>query len=792
MSGERTTFFIISRKMKTQKIFTFFWASLAAAFFTGADAGTVVNGFADRGNFTAMDSSLVKSPEGGGEKIFVNSLKLKAGETKRVFSTRSGLLKAGKKYTAKLRYKMRSPDPAALANLKLHAPGAQRHLGASVGESFVKMPFEVPANNAKASVTLNVTGPVEASISAFEIEDGDGESLISAKSNGGEFKGNLEKLPTGSPEFSVELPKDGGITVNAADYGMNEQNEDCASALNKAIAACREKKASKLIIPKGTYKFFGKTPITVKNFTDFTIDGNGSTFIYRRDGGSVNMMVIDCLRTEVRNLSMDWDWQTEPLAAIVKAVGAKSDGNNSYADFEILEYDKYPLYGKNVRIANFQPWDGKARMIGIENVNGIGFGFQPDDKGPKVEWLSPNKIRVFSKHCEYCARNNIGRLYRMQHYYYGMGGFYLRDNKHFTMRNVNIYSCKGHGILCDGLEYWQLLNVNIYPRTGDPKRVISTTADHLHFARSRGYFKMEGCKFGLGSDDCMNIHDITSFGVKIGPRELLIKTNRVSVRKGDIVELRHGDFSPSGYKSEILKIEKDKDGKPHISFRDEIPEQKFDGFVLFSRNFNSSNAIIRNCKFIGNRARGLLILASNITIENTEFYHNEMGAIKFETGYTFNLWCEGLGVKNVVVRNCVFDSANYTGRKYQGKARDIFFGVYMRNDPSYEQTRYPIISDILFENNTFKNSFGLVALISSSGNITFRNNTFENTLKRAAEYPYRSAFYINNSSDIKIINNTWKASPLVPNPGVYYDADTVSGLVVEGNKVVSGAGENSN
>ena len=416
MSGERTTFFIISRKMKTQKIFTFFWASLAAAFFTGADAGTVVNGFADRGNFTAMDSSLVKSPEGGGEKIFVNSLKLKAGETKRVFSTRSGLLKAGKKYTAKLRYKMRSPDPAALANLKLHAPGAQRHLGASVGESFVKMPFEVPANNAKASVTLNVTGPVEASISSFEIEDGDGESFISAKSNGGEFKGNLEKLPTGSPEFSVELPKDGGITVNAADYGMNEQNEDCATTLNKAIAACREKKASKLIIPKGTYKFFGKTPITVKNFTDFTIDGNGSTFIYRRDGGSANMMVIDCLRTEVRNLSMDWDWQTEPLAAIVKAVGAKSDGNNSYADFEILEYDKYPLYGKNVRIANFQPWDGKARMIGIENVNGIGFGFQPNEKGPKVEWLSPNKIRVFSKHCEYCARNQqeecarIGRL----------------------------------------------------------------------------------------------------------------------------------------------------------------------------------------------------------------------------------------------------------------------------------------------------------------------------------------------------------------------------------------------
>ena len=68
------------------------------------------------------------------------------------------------------------------------------------------MPFEVQANNAKASVTLNVTGPVEASISSFEIEDGDGESFISAKLNGEKFKGKLEKLPTGAPEFSVELP----------------------------------------------------------------------------------------------------------------------------------------------------------------------------------------------------------------------------------------------------------------------------------------------------------------------------------------------------------------------------------------------------------------------------------------------------------------------------------------------------------------------------------------------------------------------------------------------------------
>ena len=148
------------------------------------------------------------------------------------------------------------------------------------------------------------------------------------------------------------------------------------------------------------------------------------------------------------------------------------------------------------------------------------------------------------------------------------------------------------------------------------------------------------------------------------------------------------------------------------------------------------------------------------------------------------MWSEGYGVNNVVVRNCEFDSVNVCDRKYQNKARDIFIGAYLRRDPSFEQTRYPIISNVLFENNTFKNSFGLIALISSSGNVTFKDNTFENTAKRMSPNAYRAAFYVNNSQNTRIINNTWIESPLVPNPGVYYDADTVEGLVVKGNRVV--------
>lgn len=122
--------------------------------------------------------------------------------------------------------------------------------------------------------------------------------------------------------------------------------------------------------------------------------------------------------------------------------------------------------------------------------------------------------------------------------------------------------------------------------------------------------------------------------------------------------------------------------------------------------------------------------------------------------------------------------------KNDGKARDIFIGVYMKTDPSTERTSYPILSDILFENNTFRDSFGLIAFISSAGNVTFRNNTFLNPGSRLNPLPYRSAFFVTHAQNVKIVNNIWEASPNVPNPGVFIVPDTVQGVIAEGNQIV--------
>ena len=104
-------------------------------------------------------------------------------------------------------------------------------------------------------------------------------------------------------------------------------------------------------------------------------------------------------------------------------------------------------------------------------------------------------------------------------------------------------------------------------------------------------------------------------------------------------------------------------------------------------------------------------------------------------------------------------------------------------DPSYMRTDYPLFHDILIENNTFKNTYGLAAFISSAKNVVVKNNTFENTLLREKPLYYRSAFWVAHASDIFIVNNVFKPNGLAPNAGVFFDSESVKNLTFKGNSI---------
>ena len=485
-----------------------------------------------------------------------------------------------------------------------------------------------------------------------------------------------------------------------------------------------------------------------------------------------SFLINDCERLLLRNLSCDWDWAADPLASVVEVM--RTDPGT--VDFKFVEYDRFPR--RDVRVSVLSSYDPVSRSIGIEN------GFDCLHPAPKT-WLADNILRVQVGNS---GKYVPGSLFVMRHYNYEMHCFSIRQSRHITFEDINLYSCAGIGFIADGVQYGQFRRVRVAPPENEPRRAITCTADILHVFRSKGYLKIEDCEFGRSGDDCINIHDNSAYITQMKPDRIEARgVYDGYYRVGDRIEFRYSDLSPTG-KSAVIKqvgTADARNGIYEIVFDSPAVPQPLtpgDGLLIFNRAYDSRNIIIRNSSFHHNRARGILLLARDVTVENNLFRHHEMEAIKIETGYG-PAWCEGYGASNIVVRGNRFEQVHKRGTENGEMPRAVTIGVYM---DSILKTECRILSDILFEDNLFIDSFGLIASISSARNVIFRNNTFADQTERKIPFPRRSGFFVENADSVSIVDNCYIASPLVPFPGVWSDGRSVTRLVAEGNRSVSG------
>lgn len=526
--------------------------------------------------------------------------------------------------------------------------------------------------------------------------------------------------PTGAVDFEVETPRHAaGVVVNAADFGVSESAADNVLALNRALAFCRTNAAARLVVPKGTYRLTAETAVTLEGLKDFTFDGGGATFVFFRTRGP-NFRLIRNERLSFRNLTVDWDWERDPLASIVEVVEATDD----HVDFKFVHYDTFPR--RDVRAAYISAWDEAAQAVGVSGLSALGRGFDISWDGPRKDppkrWLSGNVLRI----ARGAANLPVGSRWRMQHYYYDLGGFHLASNRHLLMEDVEVRSSVGFAFYVFGQQrYTHLRRVNVRAPKDDPRRVITCTADHIHVGRSQGWLKLEDCDFSLGADDGINVHDCTAWASEVaGTNALLVANGSGAVSVGDEAEVRNADYSPTGFRAKVT-AKSPVAGDPRkvvVAFDAPVPVQTHpDGFVILNRSYCSDNVILRGCKFRDNRARGVIIQANDVTVENCTFSHTESSAMKLTTGWTRTLWCEGVGVTNCLVRNCLFRNCNSGGFA----SGTVAITTYLRETSDSRNrgiTDYPILSDILFEGNRFVDCNGLPDAPTSSARVVYRDN----------------------------------------------------------------------
>ena len=594
----------------------------------------------------------------------------------------------------------------------------------------------------------------------------------------------LQNIPAGAREFEVLPPAGGQTIVRGEDFGITGNCENFSQKLQAAIDSCKKLGASKLVLKKGIYRITENDTIKFEKLENFTFCGGGSTLVFRKKSGSL-FDIRNCERVEFKNFNVDWDWDADPLGAVAKIVKIEQSAFLQNVDFKFVDYEGRTYPNRQCLLRNVARIDPSTRSAGVEG--GQNFGWEMFGKPKyKKQWIDGNTIRIT---LPAKSRLNVGEFYRINHYYYDMPCFFMRSNRHIAMRDINIYSCAGMGIIVFGTQqYFSLQNFNFKIPDGEHWRRASTcTADHVHIAHSRGFVKIEDCLFEYGGDDCVNIQNKTCFGYREDSRTLLVKNCKrwwSEYEIGDEIELRESDYRPSGFTAKITRTETKSPTERRMYFEAPIPRPKGEGFVVFDKKYDSRNIIIRNCVFKNVKARGFIIQANDVTVENCRLEHVEQGSVKICTGYTHNAWSEGAGVDNVVIRNCIFDTCNPKGKDTKKLVRDIYTGVYLKVPNSDETTDYPILKNILFENNTFKNTFGLVAYITSARNVIFADNTIVNTTPRKTELPYRGGFYAANSSEIKIVNNRFAKSPCAASPEIIADIATLENCIFEGNKMV--------
>jgi len=604
-------------------------------------------------------------------------------------------------------------------------------------------------------------------------------------------------LPTGAGSFVIELPRGtGGPTVRAADFGFSPTNDACQDAITRAAEECRRLGAARLELAPGTYRCYGSSGVRLLNLRDVTVDGKGAQLVFRRPaaGAQPNVLLRGCERVELRDFTMDWDWEKDPLGDFVEVtdrhVGEKAD-DSSWFDVRFPDLERHPVYPNPLAVAELNPMTltpaGELRFRdAVPNANGneIHGDLHSTSLGAKSAWLSPNTLRVwphvraatgvrnatwdgfFSPEKNLRTVRDVirpGATYRMLHYYYGEGAFNMDSNRDLTLRNVTVWSCRGHGFCVQGSQTrWQFLNVKLTPPPPGPgsRRVVTATSDGTHVVQSNGYCLYDGCEFRLMNDDTWNFHDVTSPVRRTDARTLTCVspygTSRVRAVPGDVVELAETDFTPIPWRARIVSVAKD-------AFTVDADVPAGDGIrLLFDRSHATTHVWLRQCTVEDTHHRGLLY-CHDTTIENCVFRRTGSHALSFEVYYNLERSAEGSGVTNVVVRGCTFDE---TERRINHTDSPTLRSSCSVNPwkMAPKVLHRGVFGGFLVEDCRFLNPRGMCLKFNGVSDLTFRNNLVDLREDRGNPRFTQGWLGFENSEGVRIENNRWTLSASVTNP----------------------------
>ncbi len=530
-----------------------------------------------------------------------------------------------------------------------------------------------------------------------------------------------------------------GDTVRASDYGARPGSfEDALPALQRAIAACKEKKAAVLLLDSGRYDIWPahaavreyfisntssesecpsklkKIGLLFEGMENLTVEGNGALLMFH--GKMITWAMDSCRNMTLQHLRVDFERPSMSEMTILTA----SDSVVEAAVHPDSRYDisngRLQWYGEGWGMRHFHA----IRVRPAENTLWYD-NWLPFNKS-RARQLAPGKVGFSGDFRN--RRFAPGDIITIRDPIRDHVGAFVRHSAGVRLKDVRMHYMHGLGIIAQFSENLHYESVVVAPREGSGRR-IAAFADGMHFSGCRGQITIDSCRFSGGHDDPVNVH-----GTHLIVQQV-VSGNRLRLRfmhpqtygmnaffAGDSTALLDAAslrvYAFPVVKTARLVSEREMD----VTFASPLPPGVKPGDALENVTWTPS-LTIRNSRFEGTNTRGLLVTTRRkVLIEHNVFYRTGMHAILIANDASG--WYESGPVQDVVIRGNEFRECGYNSGRHN-------FTIAIEPEVKRAAPGYYVHRNIRITGNTFIQYDYPILFARSTDGLTFTDNRIGRT-----------------------------------------------------------------
>lgn len=467
-----------------------------------------------------------------------------------------------------------------------------------------------------------------------------------------------------------------GQTLDISELGLKPNTkENAVPFFKKAIELCKKEKYKKLYIPTGRYDFYPfeqqkeqlyisahdhrdsrYTAMSVRDVHDFTIEGNGSSFVFH--DYMLPISLIDCDHITLQNFSIDFETPYYSQALIKQVT-------QEYADIEFSPEIQHSVMDNKLYLDTEV---GKMEMLCFMVFDKNGKYVVPNtgdlSRYSSAEQLNSKTVRLYgmSKHLQ------AGNILFMRNAFRPNPGIFSWRCKDLLFEDIDIYWAQGMGTLSQRCENITMNRVNVKIKPGSNR--YFTTVDALHFTACKGLVSVNDGLYENMQDDAINVHGdyLQIQDIDFKKKKMVVSYKHFqsfgyeAVLGGETIQFISRKTMLPVSKAVVLKATRLDDYMTEITFAKAIPHELCAGDCIENIDWvpevSYRNNVIRN-----NRARGALFSTPLKTVVANNLFENCSGSAILLSS-DCNSWflsgaCRNVRIENNRFYNCMTSYYQY-------------------------------------------------------------------------------------------------------------------------------------